>query len=119
MYFFAGILPGLRPLISPFISKIKTVVGSTKSLGSSAASKGSRGRGDDSLPIGSGNKSWKPLRGEAKPTKNGYQTGDDLALVEYRPNIVGGASKNPSIEENSLEPGITRTQEVRVTREAV
>jgi len=119
MYFFAGIFPGLRSIAILVYTEIKSRITGNKSYSSTSSPDGRFGlRSQRSQPIVSNgmDKSWTPSQ-----THYNHRTsiGDGIALVEYRQNIIGGRSKESDLEETRIEPGITRTQEVIITRETV
>jgi len=113
MYFFAGILPTLRPLLSLWFSRIKTRAGTlvSKPYGSGPGSGRSRSR-NEGKHHASGSDKWESL---------GDHPGDNLELVDYDQHIVGGKSRGVDVAEGDEEAnaGIMKTSEITVTRETV
>ncbi|KAI9645415.1 hypothetical protein NHQ30_006154 [Ciborinia camelliae] len=111
MYFLAGILPTLRPVLSLFVNKFKTIIGSTKSYGIPSTNEPHSSRSKEGRHVNGvkQSKNWAPLPDD-------LLTVDGVALVEYSQNVQGGTSEGSSIGERKEEPGIRKTQEVVVTR---
>jgi predicted ribonuclease toxin of YeeF-YezG toxin-antitoxin module len=116
MYFFAGILPTLRPILSLIVVKAKTMVSSMKPY-QSFTEVGTYGMYDKerrNVPGNKQSKNWSPLH-----DNNNNQHGDSFALVEYTQNITSGEDDVMAVDHKKIEQGIRRTQEVVVTRDTI
>lgn len=115
MYFFAGILPTLRPILSLIVLKVKTMVSSTKPSQSftEVGTYGMYGKERRNMPGNKQSKNWSPLH------DNNNQHGDSFALVEYTQNIASGEDDVMAADHKKIEQGIRRTQEVVVTRDTI